>query len=177
MGCLGGAPVFDHERVPQCGCGARAAQQHPLSRRPPRRPPPPPLLCAGPQAAPESTNLALAALDTAPPVAIDAGTFKYVLIEAEDHESGTTRRLVRGVAGAPYHKDVARPTVMALMDVGCLVEVLGGGRIRHDPAARRVEIFGYSYLFGPADHQCTRRLILEDPAFEGYAVEITDESY
>ena len=113
----------------------------------------------------------------APQVQIDVGTFKYVLIEAKDPASGTWRQLVRGVLGAPYHKDAATPTVIPLQDAGCQVDILGGGRIRHDPDAARIEVFGFSYGFGQANHECTRRLILEDPRYGGYTVEITDESY
>mmetsp|Transcript_55909 Transcript_55909/g.76294 ORF Transcript_55909/g.76294 Transcript_55909/m.76294 type:complete len:134 (+) Transcript_55909:165-566(+) len=48
-----------------------------------------------------------------PAVQIDEGVFKYVLIKVQDRIMGSSF-LVRGCAGAKYHKDVARPTVEAL---------------------------------------------------------------
>ena len=120
---------------------------------------------------------ALKTLNLAPAVQIDTGTFKYVLIEAKDPETGAQRQLVRGALRAPYHKDVARPTVHLLQQAGCLVRVLGGGRICHDPTALRIEVFGHSYGFGAADHHCTRGLILGDRLYQGYTVEVTDQDY
>jgi len=120
---------------------------------------------------------AASALRAAPAVQIDEGIFKYVLIEATDPSGHESRFLVRGALKAPYHVDVARPTVTALQAAGCSVDVRGGGRIKHGADKRIVEIFGFSYGFGPADHTVTQRLIQEDPKFAGYEVTITDEEY
>ena len=124
---------------------------------------------------PPADAAASGALGEVPAVQLDYGTFKYVLIWAG---VGAAERLfVRGQAGAPYHVDVARSTVQLLQGMGCLVEVLGGGRIRHDPERRQVEVFGFSYGFGRADHGCTQGLIMGDPSYAGYEVVVTDEAY
>ena len=39
------------------------------------------------------------------------------------------------------------------------VDVLGGGRISHDPAAPAVHVFGYSSAFGPAPHEVAAGLL------------------
>eukprot|EP00931_Biecheleriopsis_adriatica_P003873 TRINITY_DN10562_c0_g1_i2.p1 TRINITY_DN10562_c0_g1~~TRINITY_DN10562_c0_g1_i2.p1 ORF type:complete len:232 (+),score=36.20 TRINITY_DN10562_c0_g1_i2:81-776(+) len=80
-----------------------------------------------------------AALAELPAVVIDAGAFKYVLLQVTA-ATGEQRYLVRGTAGAPYHRDVATPYVRAYVKQGFGVEILGGGRIFHDPERRDSDV-------------------------------------
>ena len=82
-----------------------------------------------------------------PAAKIDAGVFKYVLIEASDPASGSVVHLVRGDLRAAYHKDAARATTEALAAAGWPYKVLGGGRINHDEDAKSILVYGFSYGF------------------------------
>lgn len=118
--------------------------------------------------------------DDMPTVQIDEGTFKYVLIEAQDRISGETRLFVRGTAGKPYHKDVARPHLDKLFDRGLKVNVLGGGRIAHSAEDKTVHIYGFSYGF-PADdqasvHEKCQKLVAQALG-TGYSVTWSTEGY
>ena len=119
---------------------------------------------------------ALAAL---PPVKIDAdATQKYVLIEASDPGSGTSKYLVRGDQYADYHKDAARETLRELDEIGLRYSVLGGGRIKHDSGGKTVEIYGFSYGFpweGDPRHDLSAQAVSE--AYEGYTVSTSDAGY
>eukprot|EP00041_Stephanoeca_diplocostata_P012972 m.220733 g.220733 ORF g.220733 m.220733 type:complete len:225 (+) comp19168_c0_seq1:134-808(+) len=92
------------------------------------------------------------------PVKIDEGTFKYVLIQAEG-QSGP-KYFVRGVAGVEYHMDAARPTVEALETANVTYSVLGGGRIKHNPAAKEIFIYGYSCGF-PWQGSCLHHISVD----------------
>jgi len=115
------------------------------------------------------------ALDSLPTVEIDEGTFKYVLIRATDPSTGETAQLVRGVLGASYHKDAARPTLEALSSVGLLYDVLGGGRMNHNPSAAgggTILIYGESFGFPWREepmHDVTAALC--EKRYPGYKVE------
>ena len=113
-------------------------------------------------------------LDAHPSVIIDEGTHKYVLIEAR--AGGDTKILVRMTADAPYHADVAKPYVNALRAAGADVDVPGGGRISHDPVAKTVSIFGFSYGFGKADHAISAD-VCRTYFGEDYTVTWSDEGY
>jgi hypothetical protein len=77
-------------------------------------------------------------LDAFPAVAISPkGTFKYVLIEAQD-ATGRVRHLVRGSVEHAYHVYCARATVDALRAQGFESRVLGGGRMVHKPNAKAI---------------------------------------
>jgi phosphohistidine phosphatase len=64
------------------------------------------------------------------------------------------------------------------MAAGLKADVLGGGRISHQPNRRSCDIYGYSAAFGPAAHEVSASLFrrafpLYDPAmvtvsYEGY---------
>ena len=86
-------------------------------------------------------------LDRFPAVAIDIGTQKYVLIEAEGPNPGQRTYLVRGNIRAEYHKDAARDTVRELGSLGIRYRVLGGGRIKHDADKKSIRVYGHSYGF------------------------------
>ena len=89
------------------------------------------------------------------PVDIDQGTFKYVLIRVTDKKNGKVTFLVRGNCHADFHADIAEPIEAALVARGLKVDIPGGGRIRHDPVARKITVYGYSVGYGRADHELT----------------------
>lgn len=116
-----------------------------------------------------------------PAVKIDEGTFKYVLIEATDPTAIPARKmlLVRGDLRASYHRDAARPTTEALSAVGWSYEVLGGGRIRHDPVEKGILVYGHSFGFpwqNGSRHSDTTDLLKQ--AYPEYtSITWTDEGY
>lgn len=95
---------------------------------------------------------ALSAFESLASVKIDSdATQKYVLIEATNAAESASKYLVRGDQWADYHKDAARDTLIELDEIGVRYEVLGGGRIKHDSASKKIEIYGFSYGFPWAD--------------------------
>ena len=76
---------------------------------------------------------------------------RYVLIEATNVAEFASKYLVRGDQWADYHKDAALETLIELDELGVRYNVLGGGRIKHDSASKRIEIYGFSYGFPWAD--------------------------
>ena len=115
-----------------------------------------------------------------PPVEIDDGTQKYVLIEIGPlKQGGNVTHLVRGNAHAEYHKDVARATVKALEQTDIPYSVLGGGRIKHDAAAGRILVYGFSYGFpwrGESRHAVAVEVLQK--AYPSYtSITWTDEGY
>ena len=54
-------------------------------------------------------------------------------------------------------------------------QCLGGGRIRHDPAAKHIKVYGYSMGFGRADH--TKAVELLKEKYPGYTIEWSNEGY
>jgi len=116
-------------------------------------------------------------LSDLPAVVIDTGIFKYVLMKVTA-SSGESRYLVRGTAGAAYHKDVALPYVRRYIADGFGVEILGGGRIFHDAEKKSIRIYGFSFGFpwAPgAGHHLSAAVVRA--SFPGYAVEWCDEGY
>jgi hypothetical protein len=108
-----------------------------------------------------------------PPVKIEMGRQKYVLIQLETEP---VQYLVRGVCSAEYHKDVASPTVRALSEVGIGFTVLGGGRIEASPSS--ISIFGFSYGFpweGKSRHDLTAELCRW--AYPEATIEVSDTGY
>ena len=98
------------------------------------------------------TGAVPSAFESLAAVKIDAdATQKYVLIEATNVIEFTSKYLVRGDQWADYHKDAARDTLIELDELGVRYEVLGGGRIKHDSASKKIEIYGFSYGFPWAD--------------------------
>ena len=119
-------------------------------------------------------NASASVLDAHPSVVIDDGSHKYVLISARTE--GQTKMLVRMTAGAPYHADVAKPYVNALRAAGVDADVPGGGRIAHDPVAKTINIFGFSYGFGKANHAISADICRAHFGNE-YTVTWSDEGY
>ena len=87
--------------------------------------------------------------------------------------------LVRGDLRASYHRDAARPTTEALSAVGWSYEVLGGGRIRHDPVEKGILVYGHSFGFpwqNGSRHSDTTDLLKQ--AYPEYtSITWTDEGY
>jgi phosphohistidine phosphatase len=102
-------------------------------------------------------------LQLVPEVAIDEGTFKYVLLRITDTSSNATALIVRGDARAPYHNDIlqrAKREVGAVWP-GVAVEPVGGGRMEHimSEHVQRVSVYGYSAAYGQAPHEVTAALV------------------
>lgn len=114
-----------------------------------------------------------------PSVSLDPGAHKYVLVTADpppgsgsDGGDGTkTRTFVYSRRTADYHREVAEELVPLLEAGGYRnVRIRGGGRILRDDADRRINIFGYSYGFGRADHSMAKRVVEGSGTFDGYEV-------
>ncbi|KAK7794600.1 hypothetical protein R5R35_003609 [Gryllus longicercus] len=118
-------------------------------------------------------------LNDVPEVEIeDSGTFKYVLIKvypgepSGDHEP--SKLIVRGGQKfGPYHGDIYDATLANLQKLGLDSECLGGGRIRHEPEKKELNVYGYSQGFGKADHQLTVSLLKKK--YSNYAINWSDE--
>jgi hypothetical protein len=79
-------------------------------------------------------------------------TFKYVLLRVS-RSSGRSKLAVWGHPAAEYHNHVlqrAKAHAQALGLGANAVEVLGGGRIRHEAI---IQVYGYSAAFGPSPHE------------------------
>ena len=56
--------------------------------------------------------------------------------------------------------------------------VLGGGRIRHDPQARAIDVYGYSAAFGPAPHELAAALLARwYPLYDKDNITVSYEGY
>ncbi|XP_019365824.1 PREDICTED: 14 kDa phosphohistidine phosphatase-like [Gavialis gangeticus] len=86
----------------------------------------------------------MAELSAVPDVEIDAdGVFKYVLLRVRP-PSGAAKDVVRGYGWAEYHADIYEKAAAELEPRGFKCECLGGGRIAHHSAERRIHVYGYS---------------------------------
>ncbi|CAG5116276.1 unnamed protein product [Candidula unifasciata] len=97
-----------------------------------------------------------------PDVEIDkSGKFKYILIKVHDPDMDREfKHIVRGTAKAAYHADIYDMVVGQIEDKGLDCEILGGGRIEHDPSKKTIKIYGYSQQYGQADHSITHSILL-----------------
>ena len=103
--------------------------------------------------------MALATVPTC--VVSENGVFKYIAISATASD-GSTKTLIRGLAGYPYHADIFRATTESLAAAGLRLRPLGGGRMRRSGAHNEVLfIYGYSQAYGQADHALTMALVRE----------------
>ncbi|KAG2443562.1 hypothetical protein HXX76_001914 [Chlamydomonas incerta] len=119
-----------------------------------------------------------------PQVLIGDGTFKYVLARLWDPRpqaegGGRSKLLVWGDPRAPYHNDVLQKAKQLAQRCGGLkVTVLGGGRIRHDPAARIIDVYGYSAAFGPAPHELAAAILARwYPLYAKEAITVSYDGY
>lgn len=92
-------------------------------------------------------------------------SFKYVLIRVSSPDTAQSKLIVRGHKSCSYHNDVLQRTKRELHGTGLRLEVCGGGRITHDPAAKKCSIFGYSVAFGPAVHEISATLVRQQYPF------------
>ena len=117
--------------------------------------------------------------DQIPRVEIAPGAHKYVLISAHTPTDPPEKRwFVTSKSGAKYHANAAEPFVYRLEEAGYRdIRVTGGGRINYQPDQRIINIFGYSYGFGLADHKLSKQIVEEDGRFVGYSVDWSNEGY
>uniref|UniRef100_A0A7S3Q5L9 14 kDa phosphohistidine phosphatase n=1 Tax=Chaetoceros debilis TaxID=122233 RepID=A0A7S3Q5L9_9STRA len=119
-----------------------------------------------------------------PSVQIAPGQHKYVLISAtEPYPSGTNQRcytqfFVTSKDGAHYHMNAAEPYVELLQERGYRdVNVTGGGRIYFNVEEKSINIFGFSYGFGLADHAISKEVVEKDERYKDYDVTWSNDGY
>mmetsp|Transcript_9317 Transcript_9317/g.12355 ORF Transcript_9317/g.12355 Transcript_9317/m.12355 type:complete len:168 (+) Transcript_9317:74-577(+) len=116
-------------------------------------------------------------LPKVPPVQIDEGQHKYVLIQAQ-RKMQEAEYFVISRRGASYHRNAAEPLIQQLEKAGYDdIRVKGGGRISRDDKSREISVYGYSYSFGQPDHGISRSAILGDPRFKDFHVTTSNEGY
>ncbi|KAL3930507.1 MAG: hypothetical protein SGARI_004464 [Bacillariaceae sp.] len=107
-----------------------------------------------------------------PNVEIAEGAHKYVLIAAMTPDGSQRQHFVVSKRGAHYHRNAAEPFVDKLEKNGYRsIDITGGGRIALNTTDETIDVFGYSYGFGLADHALSKAVILADPRykdFDGY---------
>ncbi|XP_016346750.1 14 kDa phosphohistidine phosphatase-like [Sinocyclocheilus anshuiensis] len=104
------------------------------------------------------------------------GVFKYVLIRVHSKDDDSYVDIVRGYAWAEYHADIYDRVSGELERGGGLdCECLGGGRIKHDSAAKKIHVYGYSMGFGRAKHSVSTEKIKTH--YPDYEVTWADEGY
>ncbi|KAM5193583.1 14 kDa phosphohistidine phosphatase-like [Mantella aurantiaca] len=116
----------------------------------------------------------MAHVDSVEEVQIDPqGVFKYILIRVSAGESGPHRHIVRGTKSAEYHNhifDKVNPEIQAL---GLQCECLGGGKIEHNSAEKKIRVYGESTGYGRADHSITAEKLRH--AYKDYEVVCEDK--
>ncbi|KAL4713813.1 hypothetical protein ACJJTC_015467 [Scirpophaga incertulas] len=115
-------------------------------------------------------------LEAIPRVDIDtSGVFKYILLNVHDQNKDSEEPviIVRGYKRCNYHSDIYDEVQEELSAFDC--EVLGGGRISHDPDSKKIHIYGYSQGYGKADHDVTAKVVKD--AYPEYTITISDEGY
>jgi phosphohistidine phosphatase len=111
-------------------------------------------------------------------VSIADGAHKYVLIAAREPGSTELRHFVTSRRGAAYHRNAAEPFVYKLEQSGYEdIVIEGGGRIYLDEGSKKISIFGFSYGFGQADHERSKRVVLADARFKDFDVTVSNEGY
>ncbi|KAG9266245.1 14 kDa phosphohistidine phosphatase [Astyanax mexicanus] len=96
------------------------------------------------------------------------GVFKYVLIRVHSKESEDYVDIVRGYSWAEYHADIYDKVSGDLERTGGVdCECIGGGRIKHNSAEKKIHVYGYSMGFGRANHAVsTEKLQVRYPDYE-----------
>lgn len=114
-------------------------------------------------------------LNKIPLVDIDNGVFKYILIKVQEKNEGNGEEsdiiIVRGYQRAKWHTDIFEEVQNTLLPLKCAC--LGGGKLNHDPAEKKILVYGESTGYGRADHQITSN-ILKD-FYKDYTVTIGNE--
>lgn len=110
-------------------------------------------------------------------VEIDEGKFKYVLLRVSDSNSNS-KLVVRGTTAANYHIDIKTAFERVCTVHGLMVDILGGGRIEHEPFKEKITIFGYSSAFGPAVHEITGVLCQRwFPKYDSRLINVSYDGY
>jgi phosphohistidine phosphatase len=113
-----------------------------------------------------------------PPATLADGRHKYVLIEAKEPDSDEPQYFVTSRKGAHYHRNAAEPLIHKLETSGYRdIEVKGGGRIMLSKENKEVSIFGFSYTFGQADHELSRKVVLSDDRYKDFDVTWSNDGY
>ena len=119
-----------------------------------------------------------------PTVSIDEGAHKYVLIKAStpsnsgSSSSSTVQHFVFSKQGADYHRNVAEHFIPTLQTAGYYdIRITGGGRILKDSTKKLINIYGYSYGFGMADHSLAVEVVEASGLFEGYTLNWSNDGY
>lgn len=103
-------------------------------------------------------------------------SYKYVLLRLRSADRAQSKLIVRGFNSCEYHNDVLQLTKQELQGTGLLIDVCGGGRIKHDSCAKTFSVFGYSVAFGPAVHEITAAIIRQNYPFYS-KIWVTYEGY
>jgi phosphohistidine phosphatase len=137
-----------------------------------------------------------------PPVKIDEGVFKYIIIKGTWHTkariSDEEIYFIRGWKDLEFHADnfarfrkefensdiVDKIAVtnekkenVKLVD-GVIFECPGGGRIDHKPNDKTVFIYGYSQSFGRGDHTLAKKMIEQAyPAYPADKITWSNDGY
>jgi phosphohistidine phosphatase len=61
------------------------------------------------------------------------------------------------------------------MCLGLETECLGGGRLDHRADLKKIKVYGYSQGYGKADHEITKKLLLEK--YRDYDIETSNDGY
>lgn len=124
-----------------------------------------------------TSNRASWAGDKLKDVEIDDGEFKYVLMRVCD-SNGNSKIVVRGTTSANYHADIKIAFERTCTEHGLLVDILGGGRIEHEPYKQKITIYGYSSAFGPAVHEVTGVLCQRwFPKYDSRLINVSYDGY
>jgi len=111
-------------------------------------------------------------------VQIASGKHKYVLISAREPKSDEHTYFVTSRRGASYHRNAAEPLVHSLENAGYQqIEIEGGGRILLDEKDKKISVFGFSYSFGQANHEISKRVVQADGRFKDFAITVSNEGY
>lgn len=127
-------------------------------------------------AAAGSGSGASSVLASVPDVEIAPGTWKYVAVSLRGRD-GETKRIVRSYARLKFHGENYEQAMAPLRPLGINGSVLGGGRIRFDPDAATIHVYGYSKTFGrrAGCNEATARQI--EAAFSDAEVTWSDRGY
>ncbi|KAI2799301.1 hypothetical protein RDWZM_001973 [Blomia tropicalis] len=112
-------------------------------------------------------------MDDIPEVDIDTGKFKYILIKVYDDDK--SKFIVRGYNWAAFHADILDKVEPNIVKSKLKCDCVGGGRIEHSPANKKIHIYGYSQGFGLADHKVSCELIKKE--YPDYTVTWANEGY
>uniref|UniRef100_A0A1A9WT61 Sex-regulated protein janus-B n=1 Tax=Glossina brevipalpis TaxID=37001 RepID=A0A1A9WT61_9MUSC len=120
--------------------------------------------------------MANAKLEAVPSVDIEEGVFKYVLIKIKDKgtcdDAASFKTIVRGYKDCQWHSDIFERINASCQIMGLEAEVLGGGKIEHDPSAKKIKVYGQSQGYGKADHEETKKILLSQ--YPNYTIQIAD---